>query len=472
MQELKLTLYFLFFFSAYIISPQAQSITKVPAEEYQEKKTVLVKVYTKEYLTLAKWCKTNKLYPEAEKHFQNVLKYEPDNNEAKHFQNVLKYDTDNNEARSEFGKGVPNPQISEQVLDEYDKKLVVLKKKLADEHTKLGAWCKQNKLSEEAEKEFEQAIELYEDNPETRKQLGQEKVNGFGWVDKESTAKLKQGLREYQGKWLPRSEVEKIRSDWANAMEIKTKHYLVKTNTTHEKGYEIAEYAEDVYQMYFKIFGRTLKLREMHEPMNICFYRSREEIDRYSGLSLPKGTAGVYRRSNRVAHFYDTNPNLLAKEVGKKTIYSTLKDIVQHECTHQLNHLIGGLEDGVWLDEGLATYFESVQRDKKGDITIGQKNHYRFYAPIPNIPLSNFLQMRPGADINTPEEYRLAATFTRYFLNGNGVKYKQMFLNYVKRLCIASVSSSDSLKVFEECFAGIGISLESIEKEFWEGWNK
>jgi hypothetical protein len=457
MKELKLILYFIFFFNIAIIGLQGQREAKEPAEEYQEKKTVLVKVYAQEYLTLAKWCKANSFQQEAEEHFKQVLEYEPENKEAKQ------------ELKKETSKNGSPPKDIETIRDTYDQKLTALSKKLADEHTKLGVWCKQKKLPEEAEQEFNTAIALYEDHPVARKELNQVKVPGFGWVDKETANKLTQDLREYKGEWLPNEKVEKIRSNWDEAWEIKTEHYVVKTDTTYEKGYELGQLAEDVYQMFFKVFGRFLELKTPKKPLLIYYFKSQKEykseFQKVNGRE-PASSVGIYCGKDRAVYFW--GPQKTFSGQGSE------KDTMRHECTHQLIGFAGGKMADSWLEEGIACYFESLKRNKSGRLIVGDMGHHRYgakegFSAVISIgqfvPLKDFLARRKG-DLKEWKTYAQATALARFFLNNQ--KYREQCVNFIK--IHFTDKAIEPIKAFEQSFPTMDIA--EFEGEFIAGFAK
>lgn len=448
---------------------------KDPFEVYQEKSARINQVYAKEYLSLARWCKTKRLFDQAGENFELVLKYDPENKQARKY----------------LDKGPPKkartPRNIEQLLKWYDQRLAALYKKLADKHYTLGVWCKKNNLTDKAGKEFDRAVELCFDHQKTRKELGQVKVKGFGWVDKETAVKLKKGLREYKGEWLPKDKVNKLCSNWEDAWEIKTEHYLIRTNNTYEQGYEIGQVVEDLYEMYFKVMGKILELKEPKGLMSIYYFKSEEdyktEFQRIHGQP-PASQTGVYTididGAKNIKRVYSWGPR---KNGGDE------KDTMRHECTHQLNHILSGLS-GSWLEQGWAMYFESVRRNKNGRLTIGDINHYHygcweaggkkggFRTTIKTHKikeLKRFLQLRENE--MTGVEYEQGTALVRFFLDSRpGQRYKDRFLRYVRMCYTAPISPKtglreiDSLKAFQECFPKV--DLDELEKEFLAGWDK
>jgi tetratricopeptide (TPR) repeat protein len=453
-------LLFLFLF-VFIASLQAQNGSEDCTQQYEVKKNDLVNLCAKEYLTLAKWCKECGLSRERGDCLKDVLKYAPGNEEAA---------TELKEEILKNGKPTAN---TEKILNTYDQKLSGLKKKLLDEHVKLGMWCKQVKLINEAREIFNKAIEIYENNTTARKELDQAKVSGFGWVDNETAKKLNQGLREYKGEWMPKEKVNELRSNWADAWEIKTKHYLIKTDTIYEQGYELGQQIEEFYTAFFNVFGASLDLKEPVETMAIYYYKSQEEYKKEYQKATGKQPAspyGVFSGDMMASCFWGPRTPLPGQ--------GSEKDIMRHECTHQLAWYTSGnkLTIPEWVHEGIPIYFESCIRNKEGRLTVGSANHFRYtsFRGIMSkgqyIPLKKFLTLTPDEfKIASAITYYQAGAFIRFFMNSpDGQKYKDKFLKYLK-MRIAD-ERGYPFKQFEDCFSGV--ELSKLEGDFITGYLK
>ena len=69
-------------FGAIVAGEPADSANSA-VEQYDNKTEEFKKLCAKEYWNLARWCKMNALYEEAQTHFKQVMEYGPENQEAK-----------------------------------------------------------------------------------------------------------------------------------------------------------------------------------------------------------------------------------------------------------------------------------------------------------------------------------------------------------------------------------------------------
>jgi tetratricopeptide (TPR) repeat protein len=448
------SLLFLFLF-VFITNLQAQNGgIEDYTQQYQVKKSDLANLCAKEYFTLARWCKECGLSRERGDCLKDVLKYAPSDEEAE------------TELKEEVLKTVKPATNAEKLLNTYDQKLLGLKKKLSDEYVKLGMWCKQAKLVSEAKEVFKTAIEIYENNSTARKELDQAKVSGFGWVDNGTAKKLNQGLREYKGDWLPKEKVNELRSNWSDAWKIKTRHYLIKTNNTYEQGYELSQQLEELYTMFFRVFGNALEIPEPKVLMHVNYLKSQSEF------SAEYQKANGYLPASPLGMTGNMIPGIPWSATAwfwgpQKNPQGTEKDTMLHECTHLLFN-----PPQPFLTEGVANYFMSLYRTRDGNLTVGDKSHSNYalnFAKLgTSVPLKQFLTT-PRERFNTGENYGQAAAFIRFFLSSpDGQKYKSQFINFAKLL--NSNPRIDVLSAFDECFPGIDIT--KLEKEFHVGYLK
>jgi hypothetical protein len=123
------------------------------------------------------------------------------------------------------------------------------------------------------------------------------------WVSAAEKAMLERGLARFEGKWLPREEVEALRRQWANAWEVSTKRFLVRSNTSEEEAYEMLHLLDDAVND-FKHLLATPKA-EPSKPMVVYVFR---EAASYEEWCRSKD-AHVYLAQ---PDFYDTKENILA----------------------------------------------------------------------------------------------------------------------------------------------------------------
>ena len=81
----------------------------------------------------------------------------------------------------------------------------------------------------------------------------------FGWLPNEYLARYEAGQRFCEGRWMSADEETRKRRDFRrNPWEIRTDHFLVRTNHSLEDGVRLARELEDYYRVFFGIFGGLL----------------------------------------------------------------------------------------------------------------------------------------------------------------------------------------------------------------------
>jgi hypothetical protein len=238
----------------------------------------------------------------------------------------------------------------------------------------------------------------------------------FGWIPREHEARYDQGMRLWKGKWIAAQKETLIRSDFRNAWEIESEHFLVKTNVGLEAGVVLSGQLEIYYEWLHQKFAaffdtpRELESRfriasirgrmRTESPMKVLYFATREEYLRKIRGKVPPEieTNGLYWQSDSTCYFFKNDHGL---------------DTLFHEATHQIfdiptrrarktaatqlarlrrrrpqEWILGG-DSEFWLIEGLACYFESFSVED-GAIVVGRPDHIRIVAARTRLLRDNF----------------------------------------------------------------------------------
>jgi hypothetical protein len=142
-----------------------------------------------------------------------------------------------------------------------------------------------------------------------------------------------------------RIQVVFVKEAWKKVDVVKSKHYLVLTDSGAGKKFgKILD--KDIYKGFFKFYD--LDLPKAHRPLFVYLFNTREAyIDflmRQLGMSKDQAskTGGIAYRDYYV------------------TSYTSPRDPTHfHECAHQImSNLLGLSGGGSWFQEGVATYYE------------------------------------------------------------------------------------------------------------------
>jgi hypothetical protein len=275
----------------------------------------------------------------------------------------------------------------------------------------------------------------------------------YGWLLKTRVAKYEQGQRYFKGRWITVAQETEIRRDFNFAWEIRTDHYLVKTNHSLERGVEVATALEEFYETFVPLFAAFFNTPEQIEklfngngsssigrqvPYKVHYYHDRDEYNRRLLAKIPQiaNTNGLYYTTDRTAYFYH-DPN----ESNEHTLY--------HEATHQLFYESASkdrpiaLRENFWIVEGIACYMESFSRGK-GRLSLGDPRYDRFKAARHRylvddyfVPLADFSRMGMFAfqnDRNMRKNYSQASGLAHFFMHYSDGRYRDALVQHLSQI--------------------------------------
>lgn len=279
----------------------------------------------------------------------------------------------------------------------------------------------------------------------------------FGWIPVSSVAKYEAGQRPWKSSWISASKENLLRQDFQNAWEVRSEHFLVKTNVSLEAGIVMSRNLETYYNWLHENFAaffetprslqeqfenRTRRTRTQKQPMEVQYFATREEYERRLRGKLPPNqvTEGVYWNDDQISYFF-VNP----ERRGFSTLY--------HEATHQILDMATrtdrvnaarakarrlnqrsidgtapGRDSNFWLVEGLATYLESFEI-VDGRVSVGRPDFIRFENARQRLidperhfflPTKSFCAMGQQqfmSDPNLSPLYSQAAGFTHFLMH-------------------------------------------------------
>ncbi len=278
----------------------------------------------------------------------------------------------------------------------------------------------------------------------------------FGWLRKADVEKYEQGQRKFKRRWMSAAQEAVIRQDFdKHPWEVRTDHYLIKTNHSLERGVEVAVALENFHRFFFQTFagffntpeqlqklfagvaGRPRR-RAQTKPFEVHYYRSRDEYIRRLKPKIPQIaiTNGLYYTTDRTAYFFDDPAGN-----NDSTLY--------HEATHQLFYESDpkdrqiAMNDNFWIIEGIACYMESFQR-KDGRFSLGDPGYIRFHAGRFRylndkyyVPLARFAGMGMRvfqADPNLEKNYSQASYLAHFFMHYDDGRYRDALIEHLSQL--------------------------------------
>ncbi len=275
----------------------------------------------------------------------------------------------------------------------------------------------------------------------------------WGWLPGAHVARYEKGERLNGGRWVTAERDAQLRGDFSKPWEIRTEHYLLKTNFSLEHGVALASSLEEFHsffeQTFAGFFNDPKRLQSLFEkpaaaraaanPFQIHFFRSRDEyianLNKKYGAQITI-TNGLYDTDDLIVYSFH-NP----KEPAEPTLY--------HEATHQLlaAHLkpspVIAREENFWLIEGIACYIESF-RVADGEVSLGDPRFLRFEAARFRklkdgyyLPLAEFTAMGKDAFQRHPQitnNYSQASGLVHFFMHYEGGRYRDDLIEHLRQV--------------------------------------
>ena len=245
----------------------------------------------------------------------------------------------------------------------------------------------------------------------------------------------------------------KIKIVWA---ELNTKNYKIEyeaaipAQTAHKIGQEL----EDILVQYQTLFR--------FKPSKKMFVRFMDSLNTYEQVG----------GNPRMAGFYNPGSGYL---VIKQMPFYDLVPTVYHEAFHQYLHAyVGDVQIPIWFNEGMAVYFEGMQRDEKSKTNalnpkLSKRGKIRMVKDAINtrtqIPLETLLKV-------THEEFHDKENEALYYSQSFAVMFYFMqlsrgkaALNYMKELKKTGDPEAANTKLFGKKMK----NLKKIESH-WKGY--
>lgn len=303
----------------------------------------------------------------------------------------------------------------------------------------------------------------------------------FGWLPQDHVERYDNGERYYKGRWISEAQESEYRRDFDNAWRIRTEHFLIVTNHSHEKGVEIANALEEFYDVFTPTFAAFFttpeQMRKLFEggaaasrskPHLVHYYRTRAEYDSRLIEKIPeiKITNGLYYTNDRTSYFYHNDGVL-------PTIY--------HEASHQLFYESStrdrpvGRDRHFWIIEAIACYMESFKRSN-GRATLGDPRFVRFHAARHRyleddyyIPLLQFdaMSMRQFQHHpNVSRNYSQASGLAHFLMHYEDGRYREPLIEHLSQLYNSS-GPRRSRRV-ESLPELIGVDYATLDRQYGE----
>ena len=360
-------------------------------------------------------------------------------------------------------KGMPATRKG--TLGQWLAKVTAAKKEHAEAIFELAQEAAKQNANATAFQLLHEVIYYNRDHEKVRKILGHKPV-GDGWRVNTDKIKIKK----------PSRELELLGWPGRTYLTVSTPHFTINSTATEEETKFLAEQLErwhDVWRQVFFEYWSPAKVSRwidgkgaFHEPKQryrVAFFKDHQQ---YVG-TLEKWVKGV----ENSAGYYNRDLKLSFFPAGKD---DATRDTWRHELTHQLfRETIRARENPfadqhLWLDEGVAMYFESLV-DQGGYVTLGgfdtrrlqfarvRKLREGFFVPLEEIafmPQANFQQRKDIAAL-----YSQSAGMTHMLMNDNHGKMQPKVTEFMKAIHKQNVKRDSFEKL-------MGKSLPQLDLEY------
>jgi hypothetical protein len=245
---------------------------------------------------------------------------------------------------------------------------------------------------------------------------------------------------------------------WAEAWKVETKYYRVACNVSEAKCKAYGAYLDALCEHlsgFFRVRGRPPR-------MVVYVFRKREEFEGFSrsiGYTPRRTELGYYTRTGGFPFTATYRLNLYG--------WFATENVLAHECTHQFVDLAVPFRVPVWLNEGLAVYFESSEWDGK-KLETGKMPKIRLASLKARIRKDADLPLKDvilaGRKEFTTQHYAAAWSLVHFLIHGDKNRYRESFNAYF----LALQRGVPRLVAFE---GTIGREFKSWE-DLQERWRK
>jgi len=306
----------------------------------------------------------------------------------------------------------------------------------------------------------------------------------YGWIPEVYLKRYEQGERRYRNRWLSAEQEAEIRSDFRNAWQVRTGHFLVKTNYSLEQGVKVASTLEDFRRFFFQTFvayfntphqiqqifaGGKFRNRRLVKPHQVHYYRTREEYNQRLVAVIPQIaiTNGLYYTPDRTSYFFFNSES------------SSQFDTLYHEATHQFLYENLSTERPIaehanfWIVEGIACYMESFRPDVQG-FSVGDPQHIRFRAARHRllndkyyVPLEEFsargLKAFQSDLTNISKNYSQASGLAHFFMHFENGRYRDALIAHLRAIYRPRRSSRVEVPGLDEL---TGTSFDDLDRQY------
>lgn len=253
---------------------------------------------------------------------------------------------------------------------------------------------------------------------------------------------------------IDRPGADKEKLGWDKARIKETEHYTVRSNLSQEAVDDVCYMMECFYFEAKKIFKLA---RDPGSKLTVFVFNDSKD---YFASGGPPGSGGVFMTSGKgrqIMTFYQ--PPMTTS-------------VLLHEGTHQFIHTVCNTNVPIWIDEGMATYYESSKFEgttlKTNLVNQNRLQLIKNLIAKKDVPrLEDIINIRQANF--TINEYAQCWSLVYFFMNYNHGQYAEELENYFEAIKAKGFENRPQhKKLFEDAFK---VKFEVLEQQ-WEDYIK
>lgn len=411
-------------------------------DEYKQRLAEIDPRDAEAHYQLGLWCKSNKLNREATRSFKKAITLEPQH-EGAH-------------------KALGHVQVGDVWMSKADAKRAADVAKSNEMREKglvqyKGDWVKPEDIEyiEKGYVKYEpEGGEAQWVSKDDLKKLEKGLVKYDGrWVSKEDADNLAKGLFKVNGNYVPKEEANKFHSEWENAWELPSEHYMLVTNKDYDYAIDVLDKAEKTYAELAKFFGDEPQL--YGDKLYIYMFSSIEEYNQFGRDNA--GPEEGYRQQSKGGFYAGAHPDTpaaICSQFDETTRYDWTPVNLYHALTVQYMGEVQPNITSAWLRESIVSFFERFVfykwslREDFGKYVIGN----RF------IPLADFMDMATLSDDPTtgmyvggdrPRQVAQGGLLIMFLTQAGPVEYHEKFREFLAKMKKSSLDTETFKKIFK-----------------------
>jgi hypothetical protein len=460
-------IFFILCFCCLIFSAKTDDASKKERdfERYEQTLQTLKNTYLSSIHDISQDCLKFKLFYQCKLVLEMGLKIDfKDMKLIEEYQKIIQYLKDLKEKKIELPS--LSPKTYKKNLKSIQNKIKKLNDKTVNGYVKLAKWCSRSEVSSNTQNIYDQALKINPENERLRSSLGHQFIFPFGWLTREQMKEYHNGYIPINNTWLKKKDLIKTSekySTWENAWELRTAHFLIRSDVPFKVLMETANLLEKHYDRFYEDMGTEMGLGIQRDLLFYYFAKASDYqkhalnecapalSDRpgYCTSLCPHSEFKKYKVKDRqpTSHFY-YNPE------SNRTIL--------HEAIHHFLFAIpiqGSDSHYNFLIEGIASYYEPPEKGQTMNQKLETCRELVFDKKF--VPLNEFMPMDAeefqSGDIY--EHYAQAVGLIHFFMNAKKKIYRKDFVRLIYQRHAYSINKN----AFQEIF---GKAPKAFEKDW------